>query len=236
MEKIARLALSKLEDILQIEDPLILGIGAEAILIKGQYVGESVVAKFRYPKSYRFRELDQFLRRSRTATETKIMAKCRLIGVSVPQIVFVSVDNGLLVMEYIGGEKLKTLIEEKKTEVSNFFYEIGRYVGILHENGIVHGDLTTSNVIVRDKKPYLIDFGLSFFSYKLEDQGVDLHLFLRALESTHPSLATMFFEKFLEGYDEVRGKDVSKIVVEKMEDIRRRGRYVKERRKSFWKM
>ncbi len=238
MEGIAARALAHLKDVIGLENPEILSVGAEAVLIKGIYAGETVVAKFRVPKNYRHKELDRYLRESRTVLETRVLSKSYLIGVSVPQVVFVAVEDGLILVEYVRGEKLKKTIENNDHYVKEYFLELGKNVGLLHSHGIIHGDLTTSNVIIREetKEPVLIDFGLSFFSTKNEDRGVDLHLFLRALESTHPNRSSEFFTEFLEGYKSVRGRQETEKVLEKVKDIRSRGRYVKERRKTYWKM
>ena len=68
-------------------------------------------------------------------------------------------------------------------------YRIGQTVATLHDNTVIHGDLTTSNMILRDNDPeqlVMIDFGLSYTSTMEEDKGVDLYVLERALISTHP--------------------------------------------------
>lgn len=238
MERIVATALSLLRDVVELKDAEVISVGAEAVLIKGVYAGEQVVAKFRVPKSYRHRELDRYLRESRTVLESRILSKSYMIGVPVPQIVFVAAEDGLILVEYVRGKKLKDIIERGGRRAKEYFHEIGRNVGLLHSYGIIHGDLTTSNIIVREetREPVLIDFGLSFFSIKDEDRGVDIHLFLRALESTHPSLSSEFFSEFLKGYENVRGRRETEKILKKVKNIRSRGRYVRERRKTYWRM
>ena len=61
--------------------------------------------------------------------------------------------------------------------------KIGRIIGNLHLNEIIHGDLTTSNILIvkedNDLKIYFIDFGLSIVSNHLEDKAVDLYVLER---------------------------------------------------------
>jgi TP53 regulating kinase-like protein len=103
--------------------------------------------------------------------------------------------------------------------------EIGRQIGKLHRAGIVHGDLTTSNMILREGRVHLIDFGLADFDSTLEARGVDLHLLKRAMESTHYTWFEEGFKAVLEGYAEVLGEKARKEIEEKIEEIESRGRY-----------
>jgi Kae1-associated kinase Bud32 len=94
----------------------------------------------------------------------------------------------------------------------------------LHGSGIVHGDVTTSNLIESGGRVHLIDFGLSNYSKLIEDRGVDLLLAKRSLRSTHGKGFAKLFANFLSGYSSSCGSS-GKIVVEKMNEIERRGRY-----------
>ncbi len=216
---------------LRLEEGRPLALGAEALLVEGLLGGERVVAKYRLSKRYRRAELDSRLRERRTRLEARILARAVEAGVRVPQLVYVSPEDYLLVMEYVPGRKLKELVGA--VDVSGFFVELGRMVALLHGAGIVHGDLTTSNVVVSDRGLVLIDFGLASFSRSIEERAVDLHLLLRALEATHPSLSESLYGKFLEGYSEVAGEEAW-LVSERVAEIRRRGRFVEERRRSVW--
>ncbi len=207
-------------------------LGAEAILVEGTLGGERVVAKYRLSKRYRRRELDARLRERRTRLEARILARAVEAGVGVPQIIYVSPDDYILVIERLVGKRLKELIGVE--DVSEIFVELGRMVARLHSAGIVHGDLTTSNVVVTKHGLVIIDFGLASFSRNLEERAVDLHLLLRALEATHPQLSALLYEKFLEGYREVVGDEEAARVAERVVEIRRRGRFVEERRRSVW--
>ncbi|HDN63034.1 MAG TPA: Kae1-associated serine/threonine protein kinase, partial [Candidatus Bathyarchaeota archaeon] len=107
--------------------------------------------------------------------------------------------------------------------------EVGRMIGAMHSNGLIHGDLTTSNIILDEGRIYFIDFGLSEVSEELEKRGVDLYLMRRALESTHHLRSDEYFREVLLGYSEVVGEQETKRVLSKIEEIAKRGRYVSER-------
>ncbi|AFN03267.1 Kae1-associated kinase Bud32 [Pyrococcus furiosus DSM 3638] len=185
-----------------------------------------VIVKERVSKRYRIPEIDIKLRKERTIREARILHRAKKAGVNVPYVFEVDTKNMIIVMEFIEGERLKELLEklpiEERLEICK---EIGRVIGKLHEAGIVHGDLTTSNMIMRDGKIYLIDFGLAEFDDTLEAQGVDLHLLRRAMESTHYSWVEEGFKAVLRGYEEVRGKEKRREIEEKIKEIELRGRY-----------
>ncbi|ASI98751.1 Kae1-associated kinase Bud32 [Thermococcus celer] len=188
--------------------------------------GERIAVKHRIPKRYRIEEIDLKLRKERTVREARILHRAKEFGVNCPYVYEVDMRNMKIAMEFIEGERLKELLERLPMgERLGLCREIGRQVGRLHEAGIVHGDLTTSNMILRDGRVYLIDFGLADFDATLEARGVDLHLLKRAMESTHYTWFERGFEAVLEGYAEVRGDDVRKEIEEKIEEIESRGRY-----------
>ncbi len=65
---------------------------------------------------------------------------------------------------------------------------------MLHNDGIIHGDLTTSNIMITDQKiVYIIDFGLSYVRNNIEDFSVDLYVLEKAFLSTHPDLESEVF-------------------------------------------
>lgn len=207
-------------------------MGAEAVVLRCKWMSFDAVAKLRLPKPYRDPRLDERLRLERTALEAKLLAEARKLGVPAPTPLFVDTDACLLLMDFIPGPRLTNVLAAMPDR-KGVFRSIGRFAGLLHSRGIVHGDLTTSNVIVVGCSVYLIDFGLGAFSNELEEQGVDVHLMLRSLESTHPSLAPALFKAFTEGYEEARGSEAKRLVEGKVEEIRRRGRYVAERRRAL---
>jgi len=97
----------------------------------------------------------------------------------------------------------------------------------LHKGGIVHGDLTTSNMILKEGKVYFIDFGLSEESEEIEKQGIDIHLLRQALESTHFDISNELFEIILEGYSMILGDKKKEEILQRIEQIEKRGRYRK---------
>ena len=188
--------------------------------------GETVVVKHRIPKRYRIDEIDRKLRKERTVREARVLHRAKEFGVNCPHVYEVDLRDMKIVMEFIEGDRLKEFLESvPMRERIALCREIGRQVGKLHRAGIVHGDLTTSNMILREGKVYLIDFGLADFDPTLEARGVDLHLLHRAMESTHYTWFEKGFEAVLEGYAEIQGKDARREIEEKLGEIESRGRY-----------
>jgi len=190
--------------------------GAEAVIERQ----DDKVLKRRLPKTYRLTVLDNSLRVSRTKREQKVLRKAKELGVSVPEL-FESPDNTTICMEFIEGRRLRDLLLEDSSQ-GKLLVQVGKWLARLHDASIIHGDLTTSNIIVTNKKKlYLIDFGLSFFSTRCEDKAVDLHLLEQALESTHYKDASSFFDYFLQGY--TSGHDGFDVLA-RLEKVRLRGR------------
>jgi len=236
LEKLKREVIKRLEEELAgLKISNVIAIGAEAAIVDAFWDGKRVVVKYRYKKNYRINVLDKYLRKSRTQREAKLLLKALNVGASVPPVFFVDKNNGIIIMDFIKGKILKNLVNtlEKRT-LEKVFKSLGTTVGLLHESGIIHGDLTTSNVILTPKRRVvLIDFGLGEFSSELEMQGVDIHLFLRTLESTHTSLSKILYQYFVEGYESIRGEKTRQ-VLDKVLEIRKRGRYVASRRHRIW--
>ncbi|MGC8849719.1 MAG: Kae1-associated kinase Bud32 [Candidatus Bathyarchaeia archaeon] len=211
--------------------------GAEADLYLHNWHGLQVIVKRRVRKNYRHRSLDLRIRRYRTIHEAQMIHEARRAGVPTPIVYEVDKDRFTIVMEYIQGERVKELLESiDGEEMGCLSIGIGRLIARLHMRNIIHGDLTTSNLI--RAKPisqysglnrwgmlFLIDFGLSYFSAELEDRGVDLHLLKRALNSTHFRVAEECYSQVVSGYSEVVGESYASKVLEKVEEIERRGRY-----------
>jgi len=198
--------------------------GAEAKIIKSTYLGNKVVQKQRVHKRYRINEIDDFLIQSRTKEEAKVMGLSRTIGVNVPIIYDVDLAKGCITFEYLVGERIKDIFDKITDEERKHLCErIGMQIGLMHNAEIVHGDLTTSNMILVEDKVYFIDFGLSEINAEIEARGVDLHLLMEAMESTHSTHAS-FFSSVIDGYQKTYEGDVS-LVQKKIDDIIRRGRY-----------
>ena len=193
--------------------------GAEAVLYKDR----GTVIKERLSKSYRLPQLDQSLRQFRTRREAKILQKLEELNFPAPHLRDFSDKRMNLVMDFIPGEKLgEVLAAEDDYEL--LAKEIGHKVGLLHGNNLIHGDLTTSNMIRHGEtgELFLIDFGLSSFSDKVEDKAVDLHLLDRALESRHHVQYPEIFEKVLQGYKESNPKAAE--VLKRFAQVQKRGR------------
>ncbi len=185
--------------------------GAEAIL----YLDKNKLVKERIKKGYRISELDKRLRESRTKREAKLLGDAaRLINVPI---VFDKKDVKIE-MEFIKGGLLRDIFSSLKKE---HLEAIGKQIAILHNNNIIHGDLTTSNMILMDDRVYFIDFGLGFYSNKIEDKAVDLHLLKQAIEAKHHKNLDSF-NAILEGYKAVEGY---KAILERLEKVEKRGRY-----------
>lgn len=202
--------------------------GAEAELYLAQWLGAPVIIKRRIPKPYRRPDFDLQLRKTRTLKEASLMLAAKRQGVPVPSLLCVDVTETSLIMEYIEGPTLRDLLVAD-VNADWAIYQVGRHIGKLHRGGLVHGDLTTSNMIASGDKVFLLDFGLGDHSTSIEARGVDLHLMLRALESLVPSKAHGLFSIALKGYTEVMG-GLAQEIVKRALSVRLRGRYV-ERRK-----
>lgn len=208
----------------------ILSRGAESEIRVGTLLGRPAVFKLRIRKTYMHPLLDRKLRRQRTLREAKVIARARRAGVPAPGLLLVLPSIYLIVMEYIEGRLLKDELRIRGTKLAR---EAGRILGLLHKTGIVHGDPTTSNYIVSGNRLVLVDYGLSQFSDSIEDRAVDLHLFRRAVEATHPSLARDAWRDFLEGYSFAMGREAAQ-VIRRAEEIALRGRWIEERRRTVW--
>ncbi len=214
--------------------PRLLKKGAEANLYLANFHGRMAVLKKRVPKEYRPKALDEQIRSYRTVHEPQLMHEAKKAGVPTPVIFLVDVKNTTIVMEYIRGKQVKQLLDEvSETERQNLCFTIGASVARLHEYGIVHGDLTTSNLIQESKdRVYFVDFGLGDKTRELEARGVDLHLMKRALQSTHYKFADECFDQAMKGYSTFVGSATSGKVLEKISEIEKRGRYKAERKQK----
>ena len=205
--------------------------GAEANLYLEEWHNRKVIMKRRLPKRYRIQELDKEIRSQRTVHEPHIIHKAKEAGVPTPIIFMVDVAEANIIMEFVDGKQVKQVLNDLPPEERlRLSRHIGGLIGHLHKHGIIHGDLTTSNMILTPYgKVVFVDFGLSERSTELETKGVDLHLMKRAFQSTHYKYARECFEAIMKGYAEVVGEKEAKNVLEKIREIERRGRYVSER-------
>jgi TP53 regulating kinase and related kinases len=207
---------------------LLLYKGAEADIIRGEWQGMDAVYKVRKPLAYRLPVLDDAIRRQRTSREAEMIHLTKRAGVSAPYLYAVDVPRSTLVMEYVQGERLKDRMSSMEdTEAGRIFQEFGEDAARLHRAGIVHGDLTTANVVVRDGGLVFIDFGLAFRTSRVEDQAVDLRLIKETLFGAHPEVSRLALEELFRGYAKVSGAAKFRTVHRQLGSIERRGRYAR---------
>ncbi len=190
--------------------------GAEAELKKD---GDAII-KNRIAKGYRLEELDKALRKKRTRQEARLLREARRAGVATPQII--EEHENSIKMQYIYGRKVMDILDEQQ-EIATL---IGKNIGKLHSYNIIHGDLTTSNMIFDEGKLFFIDFGLGFVSKREEDKANDLYLLEEVLESTHFAVFKKVWKMIIDAYKSQypEGEEVIKVLLK----VEKRGRY-KER-------
>ena len=189
--------------------------GAEAKL----FLEVNTIIKNRFPKTYRLKEIDVKLRGFRTRREAKILQKLEAIGFPAPRLISNNEKENLVISNCKGKLVKGPLYKSNQKKICE---EIGKKIAVLHNNSIIHHDLTTSNMVI-GKELFLIDFGLSFFSEKAEDKAVDLHLLKEGLESKHYKIWKECFDIALEAYKkEARNSNET---LKRLEIVEKRGRY-----------
>lgn len=205
------------------------------------------IIKYRPSKPYRHPKIDSAIIKTRTAGEVKFMHKLRTLGINAPAIILADYTNGLIWMDKLGNDLengtvssfknwLWYLEHEKKIEecvgvdVKEVCEKVGEIIGKLHYNDMIHGDLTSSNIMLQNGEVFLIDFGLSSYSGMPEDKGVDLYVLERAVSSTHSVHSDKYTEWILDGYEgyhKSQGKLGTKKLVDikkKLDEVKLRGR------------
>lgn len=207
--------------------------GAEARLYTGELGGRPVFIKERFVKTYRHPDIDTRLRMSRMASEAKMLVRARRAGLRVPSVYFADTMNARLYCEFIPGPTVKEYFQrtggedrdkDAEEKVSSVLAVIGRMLARLHDLGITHGDLTTSNMIAANGEPHavvLLDFGLSQSTTAAIDKAVDLYVCERAFLSTHGSMSACF-PKLLEEYR--ASSEQGSTVMAYLAKVRARGR------------
>jgi len=197
--------------------------GAEANLYQDQYLDHTVMVKKRIPKNYRIEEIDKYLRKKRTKGESKLLAEAKRCGVMTPLVYDINLKENTITMEEVEGTLIKDVFDYAELiEIISIAHKIGESIARLHNCGIIHGDLTTSNILLKGDHVIFIDFGLGKISHLTEDQGVDLLVFKKAINGIHHDVSRECFEAILEGYQE---SDDNQLVVDKISEIEGRGRY-----------
>ncbi|KAG7092511.1 hypothetical protein E1B28_008862 [Marasmius oreades] len=201
-----------------------------------------ILLKHRFQKQYRHPTLDASLTRSRIAGEARTLLRCLRAGVNVPGIRMVDATNGVLGIQWIEGESVRKLLpgeaegedneevdllQEYGISIDEIMNLVGTEIAKMHKADVIHGDLTTSNMMIRPIKSsqaelILIDFGLAFQSTLTEDKAVDLYVLERAFLSTHPDSEPMF-ASVLAAYEQRMGNDWAAIK-SRLDDVRLRGR------------
>jgi len=196
--------------------------GAEAELYSAEYLGEKALVKRRIAKDYRLPQLDLKIRKERTKLEAGLLNFAKQQGVRTPFIKKIDRKNFEITMEFVEGKRLKDALDSKNA--GKYCKKLAEQIALLHNAGIIHGDLTTSNVIVNENSIdfCLIDFGLGFYSSKLEDKAVDLLNLKKTFQSTHFALLKHWkaFEKTYSA-KAVSGKQV----LRQVESVEKRVRY-----------
>ncbi|KAK3878910.1 hypothetical protein Pcinc_016453 [Petrolisthes cinctipes] len=209
--------------------------GAEGRVYNAEWLGGSVIIKQRFPKQYRHPDLDAHITRERMKAEARALTRCRVYGIKTPvvfdvdfeknEIILENIPQSMTVRNYIY-EAAKNNILMDSELMLDLAEKIGQVLAKLHSNHIIHGDLTTSNMLL--VPPYessdviLIDFGLSSIDERAEDKAVDLYVLERAILSTHPNTEP-FVAQALSVY-ELSGGKVAKDVIKRLDEVKLRGR------------
>ena len=196
--------------------------GAEADLYQTKWQNSKAILKVRKIKNYRNSLLDLKIRKQRTIKECQMISFVKSFGIPTPLIYFVNLKTTSIMMQEIPGTPVHDLPESTIVEVSK---DIGKLVGTLHKNGVMHGDLTTSNFILFKNTVFVIDFGLSQNTIKSEDHAVDLRLIKEILNSAHAKIMLSSWKNFLHGYKSVVGNAYYTKITKLVSDIESRGRY-----------
>lgn len=214
-----------------IDAPILIQQGAEAKIYKGEFGGKPCIIKVRFSKSYRHPVLDKKLTEKRLKQEAKSLTKCNSFGICTPTLYSMEAKENKLYLEYIDSPLLKDLIALQEldrtgndTNLTIVIEDIGKQIAIMHNNDVIHGDLTTLNIMVNENRQQgiFIDFGLSYISHLAEDKAVDLYVLERAIISSHPNMAYLFSDKLLPAY--ANSSKQSNAILSKLKEVRQRGR------------
>lgn len=202
--------------------------GAEADVFRGRWQGLDAVFKVRKPLPYRLPVLDESIRRQRTLREAELIHQAKEAGVGAPYLFDVDIPGSTLVMEFVEGVRLKDLLTAgSRGQVEALFEEFGRDTARLHAAGIMHGDLTTANVVQRGGRLVFLDFGLSTRTERVEDHAVDLRLIKETLVGAHSGISAEALDALGKGYAAVLGRARARAVFRQLRGIERRGRYAR---------
>lgn len=200
--------------------------GAEATIYLGEFLGRRVVVKKRRSKPYRHPLYDSLFIQSRTRTEAKILVELYTAGINVPAPIIVDIENGVLVMEYVEGERMSEALGAMSIEaVVDAARDVGRQTALMHNMGVYHGDLTLANMIRSRRGVYIIDFGLAGYSTDIEEYAIDIHLLRKSVSTLHPPLLQPFMDAFMEAYKGYYKGNYEELL-QRLREVSIRGRYV----------
>lgn len=196
--------------------------GAEAVIM----LDEGEIIKKRIKKNYRISQIDLKLRKKRTKREARLLSIARQHGIPTPFVRDVIPEEFTIRISYIEGETLRDIVEKLKN-IKEIFHEVGNLAGKMHSGNVIHGDLTTSNMILSKGRIYLIDFGLGEINESIEAKGTDILVFKKSVRSTHFEHEEEIFDAFFRGY--LESFPSGSRVIERLKLMERRGRYFSER-------
>jgi len=196
--------------------------GAEADIYATIWNGLNSILKIRKKKDYRVHSLDMRIRTLRTIREAKMISETKSFGITTPLVYFVDEKKCEIYLQFIKGKLVRDLPLNKIIKMCT---EIGRIVGTLHKNGIMHGDLTTSNFILSNRGLVVLDFGLSQKTDKIDDYAIDLRLFKEVLNSAHAQIVEDAWVSFVLGYRKILGNMLTEKILSHVSVIEKRGRY-----------
>lgn len=196
--------------------------GAEADIYLTTWNGRKSILKIRKRKEYRNEILDNRIRILRTIREARMISEVKIFGVNTPLVYFVNQNKFEIYLQFVSGELVRDLPNKMIIKTCE---KVGKIIGTLHKNGVMHGDVTTSNFILTYDKLTILDFGLAQRTERIEDHAIDLRLFKEVLNSAHASIVNQAWSSFLKGYGKIVGSLRKEKVITQVSDIEKRGRY-----------
>ncbi|MDE1812790.1 MAG: Kae1-associated serine/threonine protein kinase [Thaumarchaeota archaeon] len=196
--------------------------GAEADIYLTSWNGHNSILKIRKKKDYRVNSLDTRIRTLRTIREAKMISETKSFGITTPLVYFVDEKECKMYLQFVRGKLVRDMPVKQIVKICK---DIGKIVGILHKNGVMHGDLTTSNFILTMQGLVILDFGLSQKTDKVDDYAIDLRLFKEVLNSAHAQIVDESWASFIRGYKKILGSLLTDKVINQVLVIEKRGRY-----------
>lgn len=196
--------------------------GAEADIYLTSWNGHNSILKIRKKKDYRVNSLDTRIRTLRTIREAKMISETKSFGITTPLVYFVDEKECKMYLQFVRGKLVRDMPVKQIVKICE---DIGKIVGILHKNGVMHGDLTTSNFILTLQGLVILDFGLSQKTDKVDDYAIDLRLFKEVLNSAHAQIVDESWASFIRGYKKILGSLLTDKVINQVLVIEKRGRY-----------